>query len=670
MGKKRRLPTDGYAPLTLTFEEGGKVKLLASLDFPPETVPAEKRVRLRVEGFGGRVRLLDRQMNELNPELATAVPFRSFAPQRPRARPGPRKPKARRVFPTSIAYLSTLPRERCGVATYTDWLAKAVSKHYHVGIFRNIRAGVPEDALIHAQCEFGIFQDWRDLVSEEFEGNYKICTIHTVLRDPHPFHLEYYQALDEEYDAFIVHTALGKQWLSRYVSKPVYLIPHGSLLWDPIPRDEARKRLGLPLNAEIAFGFGFAAETKGFDEAIEAAGRIKRPKFRLVVSGSPHGILRKHTEREIRRLKRMAGKNAMVLGRYLGEDEINLWASASDVLVFNYKTPPFVASASGALKRVLAAGRPIVCVDDNRLEELVAGQHALKFRAGDLDEFAHAIEVLLEDREIAERLGRNCRILAEQTSWDRVAERHMDLYGKIVGGFDVAYYDDPAYFDVGVGGELGKPYRDPGGELKRWGYVQLSTVNWLGWRDVVRGLKEVFNPKRLLDVGTGVGGMVHYAREAGIEARGCDFSRYAVEHPFGSARGFLDLADARELPYPDRSFDLLTYMDIMEHIYEEDLPRVVSEAQRVSSRYIFYNISVAGEGEPEIVLERGRLPPKDVIPSVVPGHVNVRREGYWRRVLANEKWRLRDDLVERFRKAVPEEVIKQWRCIIVTERVG
>jgi len=111
-------------------------------------------------------------------------------------------------------------------------------------------------------------------------------------------------------------------------------------------------------------------------------------------------------------------------------------------------------------------------------------------------------------------------------------------------------------------------------------------------------------------------------------------------------------------------------MDIMEHIYEEDLPRVVSEAQRVSSRYIFYNISVAGEGEPEIVLERGRLPPKDVIPSVVPGHVNVRREGYWRRVLANEKWRLRDDLVERFRKAVPGEVIKQWRCIIVTERVG
>jgi hypothetical protein len=162
---------------------------------------------------------------------------------------------------------------------------------------------------------------------------------------------------------------------------------------------------------------------------------------------------------------------------------------------------------------------------------------------------------------------------------------------------------------------------------------------------------------------------VHYALEAGIEARGCDFSKYAVEHPFKSARGHIDLADARDLPYPDRSFDLVTCMDLMEHIYEEDLPEVVSEAQRVSSKWIFYNISIAEDNEPEIRIRKGQLPPKEFVASTVPGHVNVRHRDYWRKILANDRWRLRDDLVEKFRRAVPPEVLANWRCIIVTERV-
>ncbi|MBW2560868.1 MAG: methyltransferase domain-containing protein [Deltaproteobacteria bacterium] len=311
-----------------------------------------------------------------------------------------------------------------------------------------------------------------------------------------------------------------------------------------------------------------------------------------------------------------------------------------------------------------------MCVDDNRLEELVEGQYCIKFTPGDLEGFAHALELVLSDREVAERLGRNCRTLAEQTSWERIAERHMEVYGRVVGGFDERYYDSRAYFDVGVDGEAGKPYRDARGELKRWGYVHTSDVNWLGWREVVRGLKHVLAPRKMLDVGTGCGGLVHYALEAGIECRGCDFARYAVEHAFGSAKGRVDLADARNLPYADGSFDLVTAMDLCEHIYESDLPKVVSELQRVSSRWIFYNISVAEDNEPEIVLRKGQLPPKELIASVVPGHVNVRHRDYWRRALTNDRWRLRDDLVEEFRRVVPPEVLAFWRCIIITEKVS
>lgn len=582
----------------------------------------------------------------------------------------PAKVKGDRIFPASIACLSTPPGMACGISTYTQMLSRAISKHYPVSTFRDINQNVPKDALILSSIEFGIFEKTSMLLSDKYDPNYKVAVWHTVLRDPIGEYLQYIREIDADYDVHIVHTVVQKTWLSKYVSKPVFLIPHGTLLWDPVPASEAKEKLGLPVDMKIAFVFGFAADNKGLDEITSVAKKINIPNFSLVMSAGVNTASKAAEEYtgHIRDflMRTTRDTNVMVLGKYLTEEEINLWASAADVLIFNYKTPPYVGSASGAMKRVLAAGKPIICVNDNRLEELVEGQHCLKFHAGNLDEFARCITTLLSDKEMSDKLGKNCRTLAEQTSWDMTAEKLLKLIGETVKGFRQEYYDEE-YF---AGRQGGKSYAGAEGDEKKWSYFNPDG-EWLGAEYVIKGIKTILNPGNMLSVGEGRGTFLAYAQDQGIISTGIDFSKWAVEHPYPRAKGLLEVGDVRDLKFDDKSFELVFCSDIMEHVYLDDLPKAISEIQRVAKKWIFYNIgaSMADDTNGDLIVEKNRLPPKERLVTTVAGHVTVKSCEWWKEKLACDGWVFRDDLVAEFRKIVPTLVLSNWKCIILMEKV-
>jgi len=574
-----------------------------------------------------------------------------------------------RVPPTHIAYVSTV-RERCGVATYTRFLSREVGKFFPVKIHRRLDS-VPQDALIHLQHEFGLFPDRADIVGRQLESSYSCITWHTVMREPVGVMLRQYHEADRNYDAHIVHNDLAKKYLSAYTRRPIYVIPHGSLLWEPTPKETAREILGLPSDKKIVFCFGFAAETKGFEEVARAASKLKNALF--IISAAIHDLLREHGLRVVERVKAVGSENVKVLGRYLSEGEINLYASAADVLLFNYKTPRFVSSASGALHRVLAAGKPIVCTFDNRMIDLEDGVHALKYRQGDVEGMIHCLNLVFEDRDLAERLGENARKLAERTSWRNVAKMHIKVYNEIagdairIGGFNGDYYDEKYFADV-----RGRRF-NTGETVETWGYKNPSG-DWAGCADIIKAWKRIFNPRNMLDVGCGRGTFVAYAREAGIEAYGFDFSRWAVnEGRFYRCKAeWLRLHDAtKPWPYPDRYFDLVTAIDFYEHIYAEDLDFVVDEMLRVARKWVFLQIATTKKGEEGYILRKGE-PVSFRERRTWAGHVTVCDEEWWRKRLRRRGWRFRDDLVEEFVKLVPKPVIRNWllNTMLVMERVG
>lgn len=84
-----------------------------------------------------------------------------------------------------------------------------------------------------------------------------------------------------------------------------------------------------------------------------------------------------------------------------------------------------------------------------------------------------------------------------------------------------------------------------------------------------------------LDVGCGRRELVDKALELGIEAKGCEIVPYLCDGQT-VIEGGLD-----KLPFPDRSFDYVSCYDVVEHLYEEDVDRAVSELMRVTNKAFF-----------------------------------------------------------------------------------
>ena len=99
---------------------------------------------------------------------------------------------------------------------------------------------------------------------------------------------------------------------------------------------------------------------------------------------------------------------------------------------------------------------------------------------------------------------------------------------------------------------------------------------------------EVGPEDRVLDVGCGRGEIVRACGERGARAYGIDYSAAAVDiaAPYLRAGGTDDRtavlpADATSLPFAGDSFDVVFMLDIVEHLYPEQLARALAEARRV-----------------------------------------------------------------------------------------
>jgi SAM-dependent methyltransferase len=98
----------------------------------------------------------------------------------------------------------------------------------------------------------------------------------------------------------------------------------------------------------------------------------------------------------------------------------------------------------------------------------------------------------------------------------------------------------------------------------------------------VRDLVEPKPGERVLDLGTAGGAIAHFLSTFGCEAVGVDAEPDAV----ASARALFprasfEVADVTRLPFPDGSFDKAVAADLVEHLADDDLERMLAEVARV-----------------------------------------------------------------------------------------
>jgi SAM-dependent methyltransferase len=115
------------------------------------------------------------------------------------------------------------------------------------------------------------------------------------------------------------------------------------------------------------------------------------------------------------------------------------------------------------------------------------------------------------------------------------------------------------------------------------------------WQPVIPTLQAHFGltaASSLLDVGCAKGFMLHDLAELipGITVRGIDVSSYAIENAIESMRPHVSVADARELPFDDGSFDVVIAINTIHNLDRPDVIRSLREIERVARRGAFVTV--------------------------------------------------------------------------------
>ncbi len=510
-------------------------------------------------------------------------------------------------------------------------------------------------ALLHFQCE-------RDAPLTHLKAGsvshaaYAVATVHSI---PNVSHVgDFLDALD----GVVVHSRVVQEALSGITDAQITLMPLAYDDFPPMPRDAARTRLRLPTDRKIVLCLGQPGSRDAFRDVMAVASKMPDVMFATNARAQTRSFS------PFTPVKDSPPTNMVSLEMTMSEERLQVLTSACDALLVTRASG--ACPALSALQKLLGAGKPVIRESaDPSLIDLGDGVLSLTYFRENADSLDGALRSVLEDECLATALGDRARSYATQNSWDALARRHITFYGSLIGDFFGEDWYDEEYY---AGARGGKEFFSSG-KSEHWSYFNPQG-EWTGARTVMEAVKSVLAPRNMLSVGEGRGTFVAYASDVGIAAKGIDFSRWAVDHPYPRAKGMLEWGDARDLSrFPDDCFDIVFASDLMEHVYIEDLERVISEIQRVSRRWAFYNNGGTELGTlPPTFIRKGELPPKELQGTAIAGHVILQPCSWWAERLAGGRWRLRPDLVAGFREAVnvvDPRILGNWKCVIIVEKL-
>ena len=137
--------------------------------------------------------------------------------------------------------------------------------------------------------------------------------------------------------------------------------------------------------------------------------------------------------------------------------------------------------------------------------------------------------------------------------------------------------------DRAIARQFGKDFFD--GDRK-YGYGGYS-YNSRFWQPVVPDFIEFYSldeNSSILDIGSGKGFMLYDFLQLlpGVKVQGIDISEYAIENSLEEIKEFQQVADARDLPFEDDSFDLAISINTLHNLERDECALGLREAQRVS----------------------------------------------------------------------------------------
>lgn len=378
--------------------------------------------------------------------------------------------------PAPVCLLSTYPPQRCGIASYTAELARALAGC-------GARVVVLSERAADASCFQGVAsvpawdrrQDWVAPVLEAVSGigarvlhlqhtpdtlgwddraprlldalarrgvatAITLHTVHTDASGPVEGRLwpaRQHRALALRAGAVVVHGTAGQaDTLLRHgvAAEKIVVVPHGTKVATPAVAAESRARLGIAHAGPLLVYFGFIHVFKNVHTLLRATARLgpRVPEARLLVAGSiqNRGFYNRLYLRMCRRMARaLAGRVELREGFVSPAQVADIYGAADVVLLPHWQS---YGSASGVLHQALGAGRLVLCSRSPKFAEVGESvSPELLVPAHDAEAWAGRVELLLRDEARRESLLARARAWAAETSWPRVAARHLAVYATL-----------------------------------------------------------------------------------------------------------------------------------------------------------------------------------------------------------------------------------------------
>lgn len=241
----------------------------------------------------------------------------------------------------------------------------------------------------------------------------------------------------ENSDAILIHEhyqleALKSYYEGREFLERVHVVPHGSR--EVTPEEKAKERIGISEDTKIVLMIGYLRPSKGFERIIRLWPRIVEKHvvndISLIVAGKVRGIeYRDYRNMLYDEISSSPVKDTIkVIRGQISQESFDTIIAASDIVALPYS----ISSQSGIVAHCLAFGKPVVTSNTAVMTSLVE-----KTRAGLVcdtdDDYVNNIDRLLSDDNLRKEYSQNAlRYVRENISWSKIAQRHIDIYEKIV----------------------------------------------------------------------------------------------------------------------------------------------------------------------------------------------------------------------------------------------
>ncbi|HEY3336723.1 MAG TPA: glycosyltransferase family 4 protein [Candidatus Limnocylindrales bacterium] len=369
------------------------------------------------------------------------------------------------------AFVSTYPPRRCGIATFTSDLRRAVGGgevvaldgtgdglaygpevHHRLTVAGHAGPTWSRTAarvsrcvdLVSVQHEYGIWGDDDGAGVLDFVDGLDVpavATLHTVLKTPTLRQRRILTDLVRAASATVVMSRAAARLLTTaYGIDPsrVDVIPHGVPDLPMVEADAVKPTVGLQ-GRKVLLSFGLLGPGKGYELAIEALPGVvaRHPEVIYVIVGATHPEL---VRREGERYREGLAARAEALGvsahvrfvdRFVGRSELTRWLESADVFVTPY--PNLDQIVSGTLSYAMGAGRAVVSTPYAYAAELLADGRGLLVAPDSPTALSTALGDLLADDRARAVMGGRAYAHSRRMVWDEVGAAYRGVFDRVVG---------------------------------------------------------------------------------------------------------------------------------------------------------------------------------------------------------------------------------------------